>query len=108
MGLDLYIEARITQKDTGRIISGGNNESNEGFFEICWWCSSIFRDLRSGIIEIVNRHSGSDYTDTDIIIPIPMTALREIYGYLLRRSFVEDGEINLISVPGEGTTVTVT
>ena len=57
MGLDLYIEARIREKKTRRIISVSSGddyaaEEDMGFFEICWWCSWIFEDIRAKMIEI--------------------------------------------------------
>ena len=57
MGLDLYIEARIREKKTRRIISVSSGdeyvyEDDIGFFEICWWCSWIFEDIRAKMIEI--------------------------------------------------------
>lgn len=95
MGLDLYIEARIREKKTGRIISSGEREEYEdekdkGYFEVCWWCSWIFCDVRTKMIEICNQHLETNYTDSDEIIPVPQSALREIYAYLVERSYLPD------------------
>lgn len=97
MGLDLYIEARIREKKTRRIISVSSGdeyvyEDDIGFFEICWWCSWIFEDIRAKMIEICNRHAGTHYSDSDNVIPIPQSALRDIYAYLVNRSFLPDDE----------------
>ena len=97
MGLDLYIEARIKEKATGQVISSNKHEEyadeeDKGFFEICWWCSSSFSDVRVKMIEISNKHAGTDYIDSDFIIPIPQSALREIYAYLVSRSYLPDDE----------------
>ena len=97
MGLDLYIEARIREKKTGRFISSDQyeeyaDEEDKGFFEICWWCSRAFYGIRSKMIEISNRHAGTDHTDSDFIIPVPQAALRDIYAYLVNRSCLSDDE----------------
>lgn len=98
MGLDLYIEARIREKKTGRILSSDPEdkyvpEDEKGFFEICWWCSSDFHDIRQEMIRISNRHAGTDYTDSDFVIPIPKNALRDIYAYLIKRSCLPADEL---------------
>lgn len=88
MGLDLYIEARIRERKTDCIISGRENypgDEDIGFFEICWWCSWDFCDIRDKMIEISNRHAGTNYTNADSRIPVPQSALREIYAYLVQR-----------------------
>ncbi|MDE7319967.1 MAG: hypothetical protein K2N46_09560 [Lachnospiraceae bacterium] len=91
MGLDLYLEARIRDRKTGRILSSVPednyvSEDEKGFFEICWWCSSDFYDIRKEMIRISNRHAKTSYTDSDFIIPVPKTALRDIYAYLVTRA----------------------
>lgn len=108
MGLDLYIEAQIKEKKTGRVISnfykdgidifGGKAEN--GFYEICWWCGWEFCDIRQGMIDICNRHLGTSYTDQDFDIPVPQSALREIYALLVKRSNLsEDDTIDVL--PGD-------
>lgn len=97
MGLDLYVEARIREKKTGRIISADkydecSDDEDRGFFEICWWCSRVFYDIRSRMIEISNRYAGTDHTDSDFVIPVPQAALRDIYAYLVERSCLSDDE----------------
>lgn len=98
MGLDLYIEARIREKATGRVISAGTEDGyaedeDRGFFEICWWCSRIFADIRAELIAISNRHAGTHYTDSDFVIPVPQSALREIYAHIVKRACLPDDEI---------------
>ena len=94
MGLDLYIEARIKEKSTGKIISChpdidfnyDENDEDKGYFEVCYWRGWRFEDVREQIIAIANRHVGTNYTETDCRIPLPQSALHEIYVYLLIRS----------------------
>ena len=88
MGHDLYIQARIKEKDTGRVITCGDSddyseEDAKGFFDICWWCGSPECDVRIKMIEICNRHGGTDYTDSDLFIPIPLSALRDVYAHVV-------------------------
>ena len=44
------------------------------------------------MIAISNRYAGTHYTDADFIIPVPQTALREIYAYLVSRCYLADEE----------------
>lgn len=97
MGLDLYIEARIKEKETGRVISYGSDdpyveEETRGFFEICWWCGWDCCDIRDKMIEICNSHAGTGYTNSDFKIPIPPSALRDIYAYIVNRCYLSDDE----------------
>lgn len=97
MGLDLYIEARVREKKTGRIISSDTydeyaEDADKGFFEICWWCSRDFSDIRSKMIEISNRYGGTNAADADLVIPVPQAALRDIYAYLVSRACLSDDE----------------
>lgn len=74
MGHDLYIQARIKEKRTGRVISRGDSddygtEDDTGFFDICWWCGSPECDVRIRMIEICGSHGGTDYTDSERICP---------------------------------------
>lgn len=97
MGLDLYIEARIKENKSGRVISYGSSdpyveEETRGFFEICWWCGWDCRDIRDKMIEICNSHAGTGYTNSDFKIPIPPSALRDIYAYIVNRCYLSDDE----------------
>ena len=88
MGHDLYIQARIKENRTGRIISCGDSddysrEDDIGFFDICWWCGSPNCDIRIKMIEICNNHGGTSYTDSDLFISIPSSALRAIYAHVV-------------------------
>ena len=99
MGLDLYIEALIREKKTGKIISNpykdgyayGKKQEN-GFFEVCWWCGHDFGDIIDKMIDICNRHMNTSYTNKDDEIPVPQSALREIYALLVKRSYLPDDE----------------
>lgn len=95
MGLDLYIEARIKEKKTGKIITVTENdeyEEEKGYFEVCYWPTWTFADIRMGLISICNRHGEGQFTDSDFWIPIPQSALRDIYEYLMRRACLTVGE----------------
>ena len=88
MGYDLYIQARIKEKQTGRVISRGDSddyveEDARGFFDICWWCGSPECDVRIKMIEICGSHGGTGYTDADLFIPIPPSALRAVYAHVV-------------------------
>lgn len=97
MGYDLYIQARIKEKKTGRVISRGGNdhyvaEDARGFWTICWWCGSPNCDVRKKMIEICNRHAGTGYIDSDFFIPIPSSALRAIYAHIVNRCYLPEDE----------------
>ncbi|MCM1315074.1 MAG: hypothetical protein NC205_07805 [Prevotella sp.] len=108
MGLDLYIEALIKEKKTGRVISNpykdGYNcgtclngytykiKEENGFFEVCSWHTDDFYDIMHKMIDICNRHMNTNYTDEDDEIPIPHSALRDIYAFLVKRSYLPDDE----------------
>ncbi|MCM1313845.1 MAG: hypothetical protein NC040_04250 [Muribaculaceae bacterium] len=92
MSLDLYIETKITEKKTGRLISRDYDFFEDNYIEICYWCTWSFEYIRDGLIEIANKYSGQKYTSKDFEIPFPENALHEIYGYLLENSFVPESE----------------
>lgn len=75
MGLDLYIEAKITEKATGRIISKDYDFPDDNYIEICYWCTWNFEYIRNGLIEIANRYSEINYTSKDFEIPLPKNLL---------------------------------
>lgn len=52
----------------------------------------MFSDIRTKMIEISNKYAGTDYTVLDFVIPIPQSALREIYAYIVNRSCLSDDE----------------
>lgn len=89
MGLDLYIEASIREKKTGRIIS---NPYKDGFFKVCSWLTDDFYDIMYKMIDICNRHMNTSYTYEDDEIPVPQSALRDIYALLVKRSYLPDDE----------------
>lgn len=89
MSLDFYIEAKISDRKTNLAIS---RTEYGRYFEICWWRSWFFSYIRDGLIEIANRYSGKNYTNEDYKIPFPESALHEVYGYLLKNSFVPENE----------------
>lgn len=92
MGLDLYIETKIIEKKTGRIISRDYDFPDDNYIEICCWCTWSFEYIRNGLIEIANRYSENNYTSKDFEIPFPENALHEIYSYLLKNSFIPESE----------------
>ena len=88
MGHDLYIQARIREKRNGWVISHGDSddyaaEENKGFFDICWWCGSPECDVRFRMVEICSSHGVTGYTDSDLFIPIPPSALRAVYAHVV-------------------------
>lgn len=95
MGHDLYFQARIKEKNTGRVISCGDNDDYEekdakGFFDICWWCGSPECDVRIKMIEICNCYGGTGYTDSDLMISVPPSALRAIYAHIVNCCYVPE------------------
>jgi len=83
MGLDLYIDVKITEKSTGICITTREDVTYEGYFSLLWWDGYNFSSLRNSLIEIVNRYSKTHYTSEDFVIPFPQSALREICSCIL-------------------------
>ena len=97
LGHDLYIQARIKEKKTGRVISCGDGDNYAeddaiGFFDICRWCGSPECDVRIKMIEICNSHAGTGYTDSDSFIPIPLSALRAVYAHIVNCCYFPENE----------------
>ena len=95
MSFDLSIEARRIESSSGRCVSSGHDncdEENIGFFDICFWENWAYMEIMKDMIVICNKHLSAAYTYWDRIIPVPQTALREIYGYLLSGSYYPDDE----------------
>ena len=81
MGLDLYIEAKITEKATGRCITvpaGGAESEDDLYFVVHWMCGHDKYALRNSWIDILNRHQHTAYNYDAHRIPVPQTALREM------------------------------
>lgn len=93
MGLDLYIEAKITEKATGRCISACDPSYTESplpdpedgifsedgqYFCVLWMCGWDAAAVRNSWIDIINRHLKTSYNGEETLIPLPQTALREI------------------------------
>ncbi len=89
MSLDFYIEAKVSDRKKHLAVS--RTEFGR-YFEICWWRSWFFSDIRDGMIDIANKYSKKNYTNEDYKIPLPESALHEVYGYLLKNSFVPESE----------------
>ena len=49
-------------------------------------------NVRLKMIEICNSHGGTDYTDSDFLIPIPPSALREIYAYIVKCCYLSEDD----------------
>ena len=105
MGLDLYIEAKITEKATGRCITMPDTEEarkrlldpNEfdpeacQYFTVLWMCGWDAAVPRNSWIDIINRYLKTNYSYEDIIIPFPQSALREMCSCLFSNAiFPED------------------
>ena len=100
MGLDLYIEAKITEKATGRCITMPDTEEAWmslldpdyhqacQYFTVLWMCGWSASAPRNSWIDIINRYLKTNYGYEDIVIPFPQSALREMcsclfsYGHL--------------------------
>ncbi|MCR5608759.1 MAG: hypothetical protein K6G26_06815 [Lachnospiraceae bacterium] len=90
MGLDLYIEAKITEKATGRCITAPHKHDpdyeEDLYFTVILMFGSDAYPIRNSWIDIINRHLNTSYGYDDLIIPIPQSALREIcsclYSYI--------------------------
>ena len=85
MGLDLYIEAKITEKGSKKCISVSNDpflcpESDEDnyWFNVIWLFGQHSFPVRESLIDIVNRYTGNKYTCNDFEMPFPQSALREM------------------------------
>lgn len=89
MSLDFYIEAKISDRKTNLAIS---RTEYGRYFDICYWFSWSLSDIRDGLIEIANKYSGKNYTNKDYKIPLPENALHDVYGYLLKNSFIPENE----------------
>ena len=83
MGLDVYIDATIKEKATGRIISYDPDYPPDKQITIFhfdgWDAAPVMRSW----IEIINRYGGTHYTRHDNSMPFPQTALREMCSCLL-------------------------
>ena len=83
MGLDVYIDATIKEKATGRIISYDPDYPPDKQITIFhfdgWNAAPVMRSW----IEIINRYGGTHYTRHDNSMPFPQTALREMCSCLL-------------------------
>ena len=81
MSPELYIEAKITEKATGRCITvpADGTESEDALYFACLriWISGIY-PLRNSWIDILNRHLHTAYPYSETVIPVPQTALREM------------------------------
>ena len=76
MGLDLYIEARICEKSTGRIISCAEL-SDDGYFEVCYFRGYCFQSMGCEIAFTCLRNGGS--TEDETYYYFPLTLLDKIY-----------------------------
>ncbi len=94
MGLDVSIEARIREKQSGRIVTG-SGQSFDGIYagqclEICYWRKCY--DIRDRLIEIARKHGGRVLEEPDLVFSLPARAFPEIYAFLLKRSLLKLNE----------------
>ena len=112
MGLDLFLKAKISTKETGEVISGRkypddappysqmSKEDKEYFdfeydqIELCWWCGRSNSYICDEILKICNKASGTDYKNTDYEIPVKEQCLRDIYGFLVKNSYNKKNSIS--------------
>lgn len=92
MGLDLYIEAKITEKTTGRCITVPNTKNVKDhwfdtdtsvreeyqYFCVLYMCGHNAAVVRNSWIDIINRYMDKNYSNEDRFIPFPQSALREL------------------------------
>nr|DAG17468.1 MAG TPA: hypothetical protein [Caudoviricetes sp.] len=83
MGLDVYIDAIIKEKATGRIISYNPAYPSEKSITIFYFDGWNAAPVLHSWIEIINRYGGTHYTRHDNSMPFPQTALREMCSCLL-------------------------
>ena len=83
MGLEVYIDVNIKEKATGRIISFNPDYPSDKSISIFWFDGWDVAPVLRSWIEIINRYSGTHYTDQDYSMPFPQTALREMCSCLL-------------------------
>ncbi|MBR3417741.1 MAG: hypothetical protein IKG82_03535 [Oscillospiraceae bacterium] len=92
MGLDLYLEARITEKATGRCISACDPSYTESplpdpddldplagqYFCVLWLGTADAYAVRRSWVEIINRNLKRDVREDEPDIPLLQSALREM------------------------------
>lgn len=83
MGLEVYIDVNIKEKASGRIISFNPDYPSDKSISIFWFDGWDVAPVLRSWIEIINRYSGTHYTDQDYSMPFPQTALREMCSCLL-------------------------
>lgn len=102
MGLDLFIEVRITEKKTGRLISRNKYDDyysdvrEKGFIRICWWGFSCLRQLGYDIVDICEKYTKTKVEYPKECVPIPHSALHEIYGCILKRAYLYDEDLQMV------------
>ncbi len=83
MVLDVYLDAKITEKATGRCISVQDKKQpvewdEDQWITFHWICGHDAYPLRNDWIDIINRHGKTAYSYNDNDIPFPPSALREM------------------------------
>lgn len=95
MGLDLFVQVRVIDKKTGQIISRNRDDDyfdkkEKGFIEICWWGLRYFWELGYDLAEICNKHAKRNYKFPEEDVPIPLSALPEVYRCILHCVYDEE------------------
>lgn len=84
MGLDLILQARITEKETGRCITANPTDLyDKGYFSLFWYNSHDAWPIVKSWVDIVNRYSARQFTYDDTDVPFPQCVLREMCSCLL-------------------------
>lgn len=93
MGVDVYIEARIRERESRRLITlnveGPHwvGKDDEGYFKICHWRERRFDELIGDIIGVCMEHDDVSFDHPDSYeMPIPLSALYDIYTCILKHS----------------------
>lgn len=71
MGYDVYIEANICEKATGRVIS-------EEWFTVLWACHDVAGAIAQGWKKVLSRYTDMSRIEEDCEARFPQTALREM------------------------------
>lgn len=83
MGLDVYIDATIKEKATGRIISYDPDYPSDKQITIFHFDGWNAAPVLHSWIEIINRYGGTHYSGHDNSMPFLQNALREMCSCLL-------------------------
>ncbi|MBQ8966555.1 hypothetical protein [Ruminococcus sp.] len=94
MGYQLYIEARIKERASGKVVSLHNKKDPcDEWLTIGWTCGRDAYPMTEALVEVINRYSDRQYDlEQDHEIYFPQKALREMCSCILSHAcFPESG-----------------